>query len=222
MSEWIKSNTDLSDHPKTYVLSSLLSVPVPYVIGTLHLLWYFTLKFAWEDGDLSRFGPIAVSRACQWDKDPNILIEALQKAKFLDEMKVHDWHDFAGRLVKDRIRYKEHNVRNTSVIRPEPVSKSRVEKSRVEYLPQQEPSLPAVKQTKSHFVKPTATEASEYARSIGFELDGSNFVDHYDARGWQFKNSQPMKDWKAAVRTWKKNNIKVVQKKNDSPAWMNQ
>ena len=52
------------------------------------------------------------------------------------------------------------------------------------------------------FVVPTPEEVSEYARSIGFELDGTHFVDYYSARGWLI-SKYPMKDWKAAVRTWK-------------------
>lgn len=52
-----------------------------------------------------------------------------------------------------------------------------------------------------------AAEVTAYAKSIGFSLDGQYFIDHYAARGWQYKNGQPMKDWQAAVRTWRKNNF---------------
>lgn len=52
------------------------------------------------------------------------------------------------------------------------------------------------------FQKPTAQEVSEYARSIGFELDCQKFVNFYEAKGWLIGQNK-MKDWKAAVRTWK-------------------
>lgn len=54
------------------------------------------------------------------------------------------------------------------------------------------------------FVKPTADEAKAYAKSKGFVLDGNKFVDFYASKGWLVGKS-PMKDWKACVRTWNKN-----------------
>lgn len=57
---------------------------------------------------------------------------------------------------------------------------------------------------KRGFVPPTPQEATEYARSIGYKLDGEKFVAHYAARGWKYGGGQPMKDWRAAIVTWKK------------------
>lgn len=62
-----------------------------------------------------------------------------------------------------------------------------------------------------HFFKPTPQEISAYATSLGFRLDGQKFFDHYEARGWQYKSGQPMKNWQAAVRTWKSNNYGGLQ-----------
>ena len=55
------------------------------------------------------------------------------------------------------------------------------------------------------FQKPAPDEVTAYAKEIGFDLDGEKFVDHYAARGWKYKGGVAMKDWRAAVRTWKKN-----------------
>ena len=57
---------------------------------------------------------------------------------------------------------------------------------------------------KNTFIKPNSKEINDYAKSIGFELQGDQFFDHYEARGWLI-GKNPMKDWKAAVRTWKRN-----------------
>ncbi|MCK5600472.1 helix-turn-helix domain-containing protein [Candidatus Pacearchaeota archaeon] len=56
--------------------------------------------------------------------------------------------------------------------------------------------------TNKKFQKPTPSKVTEYAASIGFELDGQYFIDSYEAKGWMIGKSK-MKDWKAAVRTWK-------------------
>lgn len=57
---------------------------------------------------------------------------------------------------------------------------------------------------KNTFIRPKAEEITEYSKEIGFTLDGNQFIDHYEARGWLI-GKNPMKDWKAAVRTWKRN-----------------
>ncbi len=52
------------------------------------------------------------------------------------------------------------------------------------------------------FQKPTAGEVTKYAASIGFVLDGEYFVSSYEAKGWMIGKNK-MRDWRAAVRTWK-------------------
>lgn len=59
----------------------------------------------------------------------------------------------------------------------------------------------------TNFKRPTPLEVKEYAESLGFSLDGDYFCDYYEARGWKLAQGQ-MKCWKAAVRTWKRNNNK--------------
>jgi biotin operon repressor len=57
---------------------------------------------------------------------------------------------------------------------------------------------------KPRFERPAPDRVTHYAESIGFRLDGQAFCDFYDSKGWIIGKSA-MKDWKAAVRTWKKN-----------------
>lgn len=57
-------------------------------------------------------------------------------------------------------------------------------------------------------IKPTPEQITEYAKSIGFNLDGEDFFDHYEANGWMVRPRMPMANWKAVVRTWKRLRIK--------------
>jgi hypothetical protein len=59
--------------------------------------------------------------------------------------------------------------------------------------------------------KPAREEVENYARQIDFHVDPEKFIDYYAVRGWKLKDGSPLKDWKAALRNWKKN-----QKKNQS------
>ncbi len=40
-----------------------------------------------------------------------------------------------------------------------------------------------------------------YCRERGNGIDGRAFTDFYEAKGWRI-GKEPMRDWRAAVRTW--------------------
>lgn len=65
------------------------------------------------------------------------------------------------------------------------------------------------------FTKPTPQEVTAYAKTIGFDLDGNRFCDHYEAKGWLVGKS-PMKSWQASVRTWKGNHAEAAKPKEKS------
>ena len=54
---------------------------------------------------------------------------------------------------------------------------------------------------KKKFVPPSVEEVDEYCRSRNNTISGEAFVSFYESKGWLIGKS-PMKDWKAAVRTW--------------------
>lgn len=56
------------------------------------------------------------------------------------------------------------------------------------------------------FRPPTVEEVREYCQSRGNRISAERFVDHYSANGWKV-GKNPMKDWKAAVRNWEKNDF---------------
>lgn len=58
---------------------------------------------------------------------------------------------------------------------------------------------------RKRFIPPTVDEVLAYCLERGNGIDAAHFVDHYTAIGWRI-GKQNMKDWKAAVRTWEKNN----------------
>lgn len=55
---------------------------------------------------------------------------------------------------------------------------------------------------------PTTEEVRAYCQERGNHVDAERFVDYYTANGWKV-GKNPMKDWKAAVRTWERNNTKA-------------
>lgn len=53
-------------------------------------------------------------------------------------------------------------------------------------------------------IRPKPEEVTRYAEQIGFKLNGNHFCDYYESKGW-LVGKTPMKNWQAAVRTWKHN-----------------
>ncbi len=60
----------------------------------------------------------------------------------------------------------------------------------------------AAKQRTARFAPPTIEEVEAYCRERGNSVDAQRFVDFYEANGWVQGRGKPLKDWKAAVRTW--------------------
>jgi hypothetical protein len=64
----------------------------------------------------------------------------------------------------------------------------------------------------ARFQKPTIEQLKEYMSEQGMNDIAENWLNHYEANGWMVGKVK-MKDWKASVRTWKTNNLKVTTNK---------
>lgn len=62
---------------------------------------------------------------------------------------------------------------------------------------------------KSRFVKPTIEEVRLYCQERHNSINAEDFINFYESKGWVVGKS-PMKDWKAAIRTWE-------SRRNDKP-----
>lgn len=55
----------------------------------------------------------------------------------------------------------------------------------------------------NRFKKPTLEEVKQYCLERNNKIDPEYFIDHYNSNGWKV-GKNPMKDWKATIRTWEK------------------
>ena len=65
------------------------------------------------------------------------------------------------------------------------------------------------------FIPPTLEEVEEYCKERNNNVDAIKFINHYTSNGWKV-GRVPMKDWKAAVRTWE-TNAKKQEQKQETP-----
>ena len=70
------------------------------------------------------------------------------------------------------------------------------------------------KRGSSHFQKPSLEDIREYCISRGNQVDPEQFFNFYESKGWMVGKS-PMKDWRAAIRTWEKREKEVAPRKRE-------
>lgn len=62
-----------------------------------------------------------------------------------------------------------------------------------------ENTLKSVKEKR--FAPPTLENVMGYCQEMGYSIDTQRFIDFYESKGWMVGKNK-MKDWKAAVRNW--------------------
>ena len=71
--------------------------------------------------------------------------------------------------------------------------------------------------TRHRFSPPSVEDVREYCKEKGYNVDPERFVDYYISNGWKVGRN-PMKDWKAAVRSWERKE-KPNGKAESKPLW---
>lgn len=66
------------------------------------------------------------------------------------------------------------------------------------------------------FVKPTLEEVTQYCQERNKGVNPNKWLSYYEANGWKV-GKNPMKDWKAAVRTWEPEKPKQPETKQSAP-----
>ena len=107
---WIESHQSLQGHPKTKKLARLLETSIPTTIGYLHVFWWWALDYA-EDGSLAKYDVFDIADAACWEGDAQKFTDSMVAAGFLDNgdqgLAIHDWYDYAGKLVERRVKDRE-------------------------------------------------------------------------------------------------------------------
>jgi hypothetical protein len=107
---WLESNQDVWRHYKTLKLSRLLGVEKPTAVGYLHGLWYWCMDFA-PDGVLSDFDPEDIAVSVEWKGAAQDFIDAIIKSGYADksgdEIRLHDWNEYTGKLLGKRASERE-------------------------------------------------------------------------------------------------------------------
>ena len=91
-------------------------------------------------------------------------------------------------------------------------AQSEISQKRTDDFSQSNNFSPPVREPAKKFQKPTIEQIRAYCKEAGKNIDPEAFFDFYEAKGWVVGRA-PMKDWKAAVRNWAKNESQFLRRK---------
>lgn len=107
--------------------------------------------------------------------------------------------------------YFSHNEEKTEMAKMA-IEEEEEDKEEEEVEVEEVPTVPKKREARKRFSPPSAAEVREYCRERENAVDAESFVDFYAAKGWKVGNA-PMKDWKAAVRTWEKRESRAAPRR---------
>ena len=73
------------------------------------------------------------------------------------------------------------------------------------------------KEKRARFVPPTIDEVEAFAAENCLVMDCQRYMDHYASNGWRVGGKAPMKDWRASVRNWARNETKYTPPNRGDP-----
>ena len=117
---WIETHTRIKEHAKTYALMQELHIGKAMAIGLLVCLWLWAIDNV-EDGDLSPYPIQAIARAAEWEKKPQVFLDALLTCGWVDKkdkhLFLHNWDTYAGRLIDKRKQARERAEKSRRLAR---------------------------------------------------------------------------------------------------------
>lgn len=119
---WIEVHQTLPRHPKLVRLAARLGIKRVEVVGHLVSLWLWCIDYA-PDGNLSQLGSAELAAAADFEGDAELFSRHLRESGWIDANgKIHDWLDYAGRLMvkreqsKDRMRTFRERARELQLV----------------------------------------------------------------------------------------------------------
>lgn len=118
---WIRVESNMATHPKTYDLAALLQLrcagvkPNVVAAGMLVGLWSWAVQHA-PNGNLNGVSQQALADAAGWSKAPSKLFDALVQVGFVDldcetgDVWIHDWINYAAKHAEYEAKRKAENA----------------------------------------------------------------------------------------------------------------
>lgn len=185
-------------------------------INTCRLFVHMLLKANWKDG---KFEGKVIPRGSFVSSIGNL---AKETSMTNDEVRTALKHLISTKEVTKQSysKYTVFSVNNYAEYQDVPKQNPSQIPSSSHSIPNLFPTIEEKKEVKKGrnnniFVPPTVLEVAEYCVERKNNVDAEAFVNFYTANGWVQGKGKPIKDWKAAVRTWERNSKPSTTKPNN-------
>lgn len=109
--------------------------------------------------------------------------------------------------IRSKATDSRRNQKQSKAIKTEQTESNEIKNANKEYNKEKEDNKNKKEDSKYNTVAhrpPTVDEVAAYCREKGYSIDAEHFVSYYESNGWRV-GKNPMKDWRAACRTWARN-----------------
>jgi len=203
--DWIPMRLDLYEDPAVTYMAERIGQREEVVVGYLHRIWAWASRQC-HDGSVTHVTLMSLGRVTSLPDFPQLMADAGWLEHGIDTdgkpyIRFPNWDRWMGESAKKRIlaAKRQAKKRHGEVTK---TSRSKRDKS----VTREEERREERDTTKSgiSMARPTIEDIVAYCKERGNTVDPQAWMDHYTANGWRVGRN-PMKDWKAAVRTWEQN-----------------
>lgn len=175
--------------------------------------WLFVnllLMANWEDGEWQgkpiKRGQLVTGRkalAAQTGLSEQTVRTSLNRLKSTNEITIASTNKFSVITIVNYGKFQDVPEMPTSTLTSNLASGQPATNQQLTTNEQEEQSNKGIKPRK-RFTAPSVDEVAAYCRESRNAVDAQRFVDFYAASGWM-RGKTPVRDWKACVRTWERN-----------------
>lgn len=213
--DWIPMRLDLYEDPAVTYMAERIGQREEVVVGYLHRIWAWASRQC-HDGSVTHVTLMSLGRVTSLPDFPQLMADAGWLEHGIDTdgkpyIRFPNWDRWMGESAKKRIlaAKRQAKKRHGEVTK---TSRSKRDKS----VTTGEERREERDTTKSgiSLVRPTIEDVVAYCKERGNSVDPQAWMDHYTANGWKVGRNS-MKDWKAAVRQWERNDLRGGNGKSD-------
>jgi hypothetical protein len=206
--DWIAMRLDLYEDPAVAFMAEQLQVREEVVVGYLHRIWAWASRQC-HGGSVTNVTLMSLGRVTSLPNFPDLMVQAGWLEHGIGDdgrpfVRFPNWDRWMAESAKKRLlaAKRQSKKRHAGVTES---SRSERDKS----VTRGEERREERDTTKSgiSMARPTIEDVAAYCKDRGGKVDPQAWMDHYTANGWKVGRN-PMKDWKAAVRQWERNDLR--------------